>query len=99
MRLPAPFSLPRFPPRINLPRVEVEISEEEEMEPSIGGEELEDFPSGATTKAKEEFLRRMREEGFDEELITMGLKVAANHLREPEDAYRIGANYVREMAK
>ena len=46
-----------------------------------------------------EFLRKMRSEGFGDELIEMGIKVAGNHMRPPEEAYRIGENYIREMAK
>ena len=46
-----------------------------------------------------EFVRRMRQEGYEDELIVMGLKVARNHLRTPEQAYKIGAEYIRSMAK
>lgn len=46
-----------------------------------------------------EFVRRMRQEGYEDELIVMGLKVARNHLRTEAEAYQIGENYIREMAR
>jgi len=46
-----------------------------------------------------EFISKMRSEGFNEELIEMGLKVAKNHLRTPKEAYKIGAEYIRSMSK
>lgn len=51
------------------------------------------------TNTDEAFKERMKSKGFDLELIEMGLKVARNHMKEPEDAYKIGENYIREMAK
>ncbi|GAI96166.1 unnamed protein product [marine sediment metagenome] len=48
---------------------------------------------------EEEFIGKMKSKGFDPELIDMGLKVAKNHMRPPEEAYQIGENYIREMAK
>jgi len=47
----------------------------------------------------EEFKGRLRSEGFDPELIGMGLKVADNHSRNRKEALKIGENYIREMAK
>lgn len=46
-----------------------------------------------------EFVKRMKQEGHDEELIQMGLKVAKNHLRTPAEAYKIGTEYIRSMSK
>ena len=45
------------------------------------------------------FKGRLKKEGFDPELIDMGMKVADNHSRSREDALKIGENYIREMAK
>jgi len=71
--------------------------------PPLPGESL--FPEEEEAKEEEEadvnkeFIGKMKSEGFDPELINMGLKVARNHMRPPEEAYRIGENYIREMAK
>ena len=46
-----------------------------------------------------DFRRKMKSEGFDPALVEMGIKVANNHMRPPEQAFRIGENYIREMAK
>jgi len=46
-----------------------------------------------------DFRRKLRSEGFDPELVEMGIKVANNHSRSREDALRIGENYIRGMAK
>jgi len=76
--------LPAFFPRPPLPRM------------LFGGEEEEEIihrPSDG------EFKRKMESEGFDPELIEMGIKVANNHSRDREDALRIGENYIREMSK
>ena len=45
------------------------------------------------------FRMEMESDGFDPELVEMGLKVMKNHLRSPREAFEIGRNYVREMAK
>jgi len=79
------FRFPSFPPRPPLPGEPLFLEEEEETE----GNELDEG----------EFIGKMKSEGFDSELINMGLKVAKNHMRPPEEAYRIGENYIREMAK
>jgi len=78
------IKLPSFPPR-----------------PPFPGEPL--FPEEEEIEGKKpdegEFIGKMKSEGFDLALINMGLKVARNHMRPPEEAYRIGENYIREMAK
>ena len=78
------IKLPPFPPRLPFPG-EFLFPEEEEIEDNKPDEG--------------EFIRKMKSKGFDPELINMGLKVAKNHMRPPEEAYRIGENYIREMAK
>ena len=68
--------------------------------PPLPGESL--FPEEEDVENEEtsrEFIGKMKSKGFDPELINMGLKVAKNHMRPPEEAYRIGENYIREMAK
>jgi len=45
------------------------------------------------------FRKKMRSEGFDPDLVEMGVKMANNHMRPPEEAFKIGENYIREMAK
>ena len=47
----------------------------------------------------EVFTSEMTSQGFDPELVKMGLKVVKNHMRPPEEAFKIGANYIREMAR
>jgi len=79
------IKLPPFPARPPLPGESLFPKEEEEMESNKSDEG--------------EFIGKMKSEGFDSELINMGLKVAKNHMRSPEEAYRIGENYIREMAK
>ena len=78
------IKLPPFPPRPPLPGESL-FPEEEEIE----GKKPDEG----------EFIREMKSKGFDPELINMGLKVAKNHMRPPEEAYQIGENYIREMAK
>lgn len=46
-----------------------------------------------------EFYEKLRKEGFDDDLIEKGIKVANNHSRERREALKIGENYVREMSK
>jgi len=77
--------LPSILPRPPLPG-EPLFPEEEEEEP-----EAMDLDN--------EFRGRLRSEGYDSDLIEMGLKVMKNHLRTPEEAFEIGKNYVKEMAK
>jgi len=64
----------------------------------LRGEEIEevDPPVPITFEG---FRSRLAREGYDENLIEMGIKVAQNHMRPPEEAFRIGENYIREMAK
>ena len=76
--------LPAFPPR---PPFLQEQEEEEEDE----DEEEKDVSN--------DFRRKMESEGFDPALVKMGIKVANNHMRPPEQAFRIGENYIREMSK
>ena len=80
------FRFPFPPPRPPLPGESLFPEEEEE----------EDVENEETSR---EFIGKMKSKGFDPELINMGLKVAKNHMRPPEEAYRIGENYIREMAK
>lgn len=47
----------------------------------------------------EEFREKMETEGFDSDLVSMGLAMADNHSRTREDALRIGENYIRQMSK
>ena len=79
-----PFLPPRPPLPGELPTVEME--EEEEVE------HVED-------NLDEEFKRKMKTEGFNEELIEMGIKVARNHLKTPGQAFKIGEEYIRSMSK
>ena len=83
------FRFPFPPPRLPLPGESLFPEEEEGNE-----EEIE-----AKGPDEGEFIGEMKSKGFDPELINMGLKVAKNHMRPPEEAYRIGENYIREMAK
>jgi len=46
-----------------------------------------------------DFRRKMKLEGFDPNLIEMGIKVADNHSRTREEALKIGQNYIKEMSK
>ena len=73
----------RFPPFFPKPPFLREEEEEEE------GEEEVDTA----------FRRKMKSEGFDPDLVEMGIKVANNHSRTRERALKIGENYIREMAK
>jgi len=79
-----PDILPALPPRLPLPGILFGGNEEEEI---------------VHRSSDSEFKRRMESEGFDPELIKMGIKVADNHSRDREDALRIGENYIREMSK
>ena len=45
------------------------------------------------------FKNRMKSEGYEPDLVEMGIKVANNHSRSREDALKIGENYIKEMAK
>lgn len=76
--------LPALPPRLPLPGILFGGGEEEE---------IVHRPSDG------EFKRKMESEGFDSELIEMGIKVANNHSRDREDALKIGEKYIREMSK
>jgi len=82
--LPARFPRPPLPG--------IFFREEEEDEPGEG-------TNGGEPALDSEFRARMGHEGFDPDLIEMGLKVAKNHMRPSEEAFRIGENYIREMAK
>ena len=69
--------------------------------PPLPGEALfevkeEDEGDGSLDRA---FKNRLKTEGFDPELVEMGIKVANNHSRSREDALKIGENYIKEMAK
>ena len=79
------FRLPSILPRPPLPGESLFPEEEEE--------ELE------TRDLDNEFRAGLRSEGYDPNLIEMGLKVMRNHLRTPEEAFEIGKNYVKEMSK
>ena len=79
------FRLPSILPRPPLPG--------ESLFPEEKGEEPE------TMDLDNEFRIRLKSEGYDPELVEMGLKVMKNHLRTPEEAFEIGRNYVKEMAK
>jgi len=78
------FRLPSILPRPPLPGESLFHEEEEEPE---------------TMDLDNEFRARLRSEGYDSDLIEMGLKVMKNHLRTPEEAFEIGRNYIKEMAK
>jgi len=78
------FRFPFPPPRPPFPSESL-FPEEEEIESNKSDEE--------------EFIGKMKSEGFDSGLINMGLKVAKNHMRSPEQAYKIGEEYIRSMAK
>jgi hypothetical protein len=45
------------------------------------------------------FREQLLADGYPEALIEMGVKVARNHLKTPQEAYQIGYNYVKQMAK
>jgi len=79
------FRFPSFPPRPPLPGESLFPGEKEE---EIGTRGLDS-----------EFRAKLKSEGYDPDLIEMGLKVMKNHLRTPEEAFEIGRNYVKEMAK
>ena len=79
------FRLPSILPRPPLPGESL-FGEEEEEEPEAG--DLDN-----------EFRVKLRSEGYDPDLIEMGLKVMKNHLRTPEEAFEIGRNYVKEMSR
>jgi len=68
-------------------------------EPLFRGEDGEDEEKVVTKDLDSNFRHRLKSEGYDPELIEMGLKVMKNHLRTPEEAFQIGKNYVKEMAK
>lgn len=80
------FRLPSIPPRPPLPGESLFPEKEEEEEPEAG--DLDN-----------EFRVKLRSEGYDPDLIEMGLKVMKNHLRTPEEAFEIGRNYVKEMSR
>ena len=65
--------------------------------PFLREEEEEEGDSEEETDS--DFRRRMKSAGFDPELVEMGVKVAKNHMRPSEEAYKIGENYIKEMAK
>lgn len=81
------FKFP-FPPRPPLPG-----------EPLFRGEDREDEEKVEARDLDNKFRVGLKSEGYDLELIEMGLKVMKNHLRTPEEAFEIGKNYVREMSK
>ena len=89
-RIPAPFPLPPFP--MKLP---------ERGDFRGGGEDEEDEDEEEEKKQPHdvEFISRLRDEGYQDDLIKMGLKVADNHSRTRKEALKIGENYIREMAK
>ena len=45
------------------------------------------------------FRRKMKTEGYEPDLVEMGIKVANNHSRTREDALKIGAEYIKSMSK
>ena len=65
--------------------------------PFLEVDEEENGEETAETVDEASFRKEMKTEGFNEELIEMGVKVAKNHLKTKEEAYRIGENYIREM--
>ena len=64
--------------------------------PPFFQEEEED---GGEEETDGDFRRKMESEGFNPDLVEMGIKVAKNHMRPPEEAFKIGENYIKEMAK
>ena len=81
-----------LPPLPGLPRPPLFRGEEEE-------EPREELPKRSNGNPDKEFRSRLKSEGFDPELIEMGVRVANNHSRSREAALKIGETYVREMAK
>jgi len=79
------FNFPPLLPRPPLPGESLLRGEDEEEV------EVKDLDSN--------FRTRLKSEGYDPDLVEMGLKVMKNHLRTPEEAFEIGRNYVKEMAK
>ena len=47
----------------------------------------------------EAFRRKMKSGGFDPDLVEMGVKVMKNHRRPVEEAFKIGAEYIKSMSK
>ena len=62
--------------------------EEEEEEEEESGEEVD-----------RDFRKKMESEGYEPDLVEMGIKVANNHSRTREEALKIGEHYIKEMAK
>ena len=94
--IPAPPPGPPIP--LRLPLAQEESTEEETPEPPKGEARI---PSVGDSRRplEERFKRELGGEGYDGELVEMGVKVMRNHLRTEEEAFEIGRNYVREMAK
>ena len=67
--------------------------------PPLPGESLLEVEEEEIMDLDSEFRAKLKSEGYDPDLIEMGLKVAHNHMRSPEEAFRIGRNYIKEMAK
>lgn len=68
--------------------------------PPLPGESfLEVEGEEEATDPDSEFRSKLRSEGYDKELVEMGLKVMKNHMRPKEEAFEIGRNYIKEMAK
>jgi len=67
--------------------------------PPFFQEEEEEEERGNEKEVSNDFRRKMKSKGFDPDLIEMGLKVAKNHMRPPEEAFKIGENYIKEMSK
>ena len=82
------FKFPSPPPRPPLPgEFPFEVESDEELKESLG----------LTTE--QAFREEMAAQGYNLELIEMGVKVALNHLKTPTEAFRIGREYVRSMSK
>jgi len=78
------FRFPFPPPRLPLPGEPLfEERDEEEVDRNLDSE----------------FRTKLKSEGYDPELIEMGLKVMKNHLRTAAEAFQIGRNYIKEMSK
>lgn len=85
------IKLPNFPPFIPKPPLP--------GEPPFEVDEEEDEKEEDIDNLDNEFRISLRTEGYDPELVEMGLKVMKNHMRPKEEAFRIGKEYIRSMSK
>jgi len=98
---PAPPAFPGMRPLISKEEVE---EEEEVAEPSRSEKRTEttlikETTPGRQESAAREFRELMRDEGYNEELIDMGVRVMLNHIKSKREAFQIGENYIKTMSK